>query len=270
MVNISCPEKLQKIIYKTVKDGMALVATTPNLKKEQTELCGYAMQTWFAKFLNNFDGVEACTCAFSWNKSKRELLFCDENSPGAPPKLSTIVKSAMARGQRIFTFPLEIDGHANVIIVDTVKKEIHRFDPNGLEISGLGLKTTNLDSAIQGFFKGMLDPDWYTYEYTGLGQLMKNIGREKNGFFEFFGPQRIEGQLSSQSKIDIKGYCATWSMFYTFLIVNEPDEFSPERFLACMHNLSPGELRSIVRLWNYRVSKELLKLDGEPGPFGMC
>lgn len=102
------------------------------------------------------------------------------------------------------------NAHANVLIFDTVKKTIDRYDPHGVHCEGLSCPAYNqdkIDNILKKEFKKIIPG----YKFIDFSIACPNIGPQMKA--EVF---------------DRKGYCVTWSLMFTVLRILNPDK-TPEQ-----------------------------------------
>lgn len=101
------------------------------------------------------------------------------------------------------------DGHANVLIFDTVSKTVDRYDPHGVQCVGKSCPLYNqdkMDAILKKEFKKIL-PD---YNFIYFSVTCPNIGVQ------------VKAEI-----FDRTGYCVTWSLMFTVLRILNPGK-SPE------------------------------------------
>jgi len=106
---------------------------------------------------------------------------------------------------------IEMNSHANIIIIDTKYKRIERFEPNGANYPmNLNYNPSLLDSLLKNKFTNIFD----NYKYIEPKQYLPVIGFQK---LETLDDKRC-------AKIgDPNGFCAVWCVWWVEQRVSNPD-----------------------------------------------
>ena len=139
--------------------------------------------------------------------------------------------------------------HANILIFNSIRNEIERFEPHGKETSATGLSNNVLESNI---LKHIVKP------FNKLAKTdFKFISSDESCPSNFRGFQSYEGDALKKSVdlgdevviSDPDGYCLSWSMFYFDARLKFPSLTAKRLKKAIFETIStdPENLRNFIR-----------------------
>jgi len=163
---------------------------------------------------------------------------------------------------KVLIVPLKIlptdqhNGHENILIFNTVRNEVERFEPHGSQTVVPKINSERLNRRIERFVCKLglgltyIPSNEVQTKIEGL-QILEgkspNIGRQYKG-------QKIE---------DPDGYCAPWSYFYADLRLQFPHVSGKHLFqyVETVLGNDPGELRDFIRGQTKLLAEEVGTID---------
>ena len=156
------------------------------------------------------------------NYIKKSIIDCEENKK---VRFIIILFATIQRGTTSFT-------HANIIIIDLVKKTFERFEPYG---------------QLNIHFENKIDKKF--------NKEIKYITGLNN--FKYISPTNISPKLGIQSRVDAYcGMCVTISMMYLQLRVLNPD-LSQKKIVKFLLNKDKKELKTMILKYARHVERTL-------------
>jgi hypothetical protein len=166
--------------------------------------------------------------------------------------LSKILADCVKRGEKTIIIPLgytrNMGGHANMLILRMNRRELEHYEPHGSEYVG-NEKLQLSSKRVLSFFVNILNREFkkdnlQEVKYVDASQVCPYI----SGF------QELEGQskLPKKGKLEPRGYCAAWSIFFAELCLKNPDMSSSELLDNVYNYLTtkesgPDYLKSVIR-----------------------
>ena len=166
-------------------------------------------------------------------------------------EIGKIIADCVKRGEKMILIPLAYhrgtSGHFNLLIYKVENNEIEHFEPHGGEYLG-NLKLQESSKKVMLYFVNILNKHLkkdglHEVKYLEASQVCPYIS----------GLQDIEGKSKlKKSKIEPRGYCAAWGLFFAELNLKNPNLKSSE-ILDNIYNYlttkesGPNYLRSVIR-----------------------
>jgi len=134
--------------------------------------------------------------------------------------------------------------HGNIIIVDTERKQIERFEPFGASYSE---KTPGIDDELDFFLtKGTKNREAIFPHYKYFGPL---------SYCPLIGPQENESKSTlHQSRSIVGAFCHWWNIYYLITRINYP-KLDRKEIVEIMSSWSPDEAFEEI----YNLRKTILK-----------
>ena len=165
--------------------------------------------------------------------------------------VSENIVNCVKKGEKVIMIPLGYKkgagGHANILIYRVDARVIEHYEPHGGEFLE-NEKYQNASKRILTFFTNILNRelkanDLETTNYVEASQVCPYL----KGF------QTLEGQSTlPKNKIEPRGYCAAWSLFFMELNLKNPELMSTEILDNIYNYLStkasgPDYLKKVIR-----------------------
>lgn len=141
---------------------------------------------------------------------------------------------------KYFIIPLSMEypnsgAHFNLLVGDTKRRVIERFEPYGSVINEKVHK--NFDNDFQDFIKkNELD-----YEYSLPGDFMPKLA------FQELEETQIDDQVASMRRDDYRGYCGMWSVWFIDLKMSNPEETSKSLLAKSLKKMKKRNFRKFIR-----------------------
>ena len=208
-------------------------------------------------------------CAFSFNEiKKRRLLFFNEVSLDTildETFMVTTIQSLCRKHKRFVIINLTVEinpkkntAHANLIIIDTKKKEVYRFAPRGSRE-----KHTKLDELLEKFFV-KVNPK---YKFIKIKEYLP--------YFFLQSQEVFLQKLGKKHKLDtVIGSCYYWCHYFLKLRLKFPDMDIKKLAEKCIHGIKDSkktDMRRIIRNHAQNmeklIKKEYPQLEEKFGPY---
>lgn len=167
-------------------------------------------------------------------------------------EIGKILADCVKRGEKMIVIPLSykrgMGGHFNLLVYKVDNNEIEHFEPHGGEYTG-NLKLQESSKRVMSYFinifnKYLKKNGLHEVRYVEASQVCPYI----------HGLQDIEGRskLPKKSKLEPKGYCAAWGLFFAELNLKNPSLISSE-ILDNIYNYlttkesGPDYLKKVIR-----------------------
>ena len=184
--------------------------------------------------------------------SNKKLLFLRSNGMQLTQKYldeqRPLIKAAYARckqHRRVLIIPLFIlvsgnNGHENMLIFNTVRNEVERFEPQGQTSTTRGVNNTTLNESIRAYISSLELPDNPTY-------VPQNELCPTQEGWQRFEEQAARGSVANGLTED--HYCCAWSFFWANMRLKYK-RISGSQLIEKINNIlsrDPEELIAFVR-----------------------
>ena len=147
-------------------------------------------------------------------------------------------------------------GHENILIFNTVRNEVERFEPHGSQTAVTKINSERLNRSIANFV-GKLD--------LGLKYIPSNEVQTKLEGLQILEEKspNVSRQYKGQTIEDPDGYCAPWSYFYADLRLQFPHVSVKDllQYVETVLGNDPGELRKFIRGQTKFLAEEVGDID---------
>ena len=147
-------------------------------------------------------------------------------------------------------------GHENILIFNTVRNEVERFEPHGSQTAVTKINSERLNRSIAKFV-GKLD--------LGLKYIPSNEVQTKLEGLQILEEKspNVSRQYKGQTIEDPDGYCAPWSYFYADLRLQFPHVSVKDllQYVETVLGNDPGELRKFIRGQTKFLAEEVGDID---------
>ena len=147
-------------------------------------------------------------------------------------------------------------GHENILIFNTVRNEVERFEPHGSQTVVTKINSERLNRSIANFV-GKLD--------LGLKYIPSNEVQTKLEGLQILEEKspNVSRQYKGQTIEDPDGYCAPWSYFYADLRLQFPHVSVKDllQYVETVLGNDPGELRKFIRGQTKFLAEEVGDID---------
>ena len=194
--------------------------------------------------------------------NKKEYNYAAQVQVLAPPNLKQIINKCEKDKKYMIichltispTWDIEKDTHANVLIFDTRKKTIERFDPHGSNqyFDVMFKYDTNLGKYLGTKNKSRAVFDQDIIDKAIMQEMLKKLPN-----YKYYGTSYVTPFLGPQLKADeYSGLCVTWVTMYMLLRLLNPD-MNPDEITIKMIDGTPKELKNRLLRFQKFIIKTL-------------
>lgn len=177
-------------------------------------------------------------------------------------EISKNLVNCIKRGERTIIIPLgytrNLGGHANMLILRMNTRELEHYEPHGNEYIGneklqLGAKR------VLTFFVNILNRE---LKKENLPEIKYIEASEVCPYISGFQSLEGESKLPTRRKLEPKGYCAAWSIFFAELCLKNSDIPSSELLDNIYNYLTtkesgPDYLKGVIRGYAGYISQQV-------------
>ena len=154
--------------------------------------------------------------------------------------LSDLKKFIKECKHKYFIIPLSMEypnsgAHFNLLVGDTKRGVIERFEPYGSVINEKVHKNFDID------FEKFLKENELDYEYSLPKDFMPKLA------FQELEETQIDDQVASMRRDDYRGYCGMWSIWFIDLKMSNPDETSKSLLAKSLKKMKKRNFRKFIR-----------------------
>jgi len=267
--HIGCIPLYHLCIYKNLSGTFY---TMENIKSQGQSICDISTDVLKLQFnAGNITNTYASIVVLNTPRMNQTSSNTKLTQVLIPPNLKQLIKNCEIDGKYMVVCDLTlIQGediyevsHANVLIFDTKRKTIERFDPHGAnEYSDVKLV---YDTGNIGTITGTKDFKFGKIKSNALFDQLYVDTKIRNRLqielpdYTYYGTNVTTPYLGPQVKVDeYKGLCVTWSCMYMVLRLLNPD-LSPAEVTIKMIDGTPEQIKNRILRFQKFIIKTLSK-----------
>ena len=268
--HIGCIPLFHLCIY---KDSSGSFYTMQNIKKANKLSCAVNFDYYEGDSTNTYASITIINAPTMYGKYKGNMTVL------SPPNLPQLIRNCEKDNKYMVVCDLTLlmtqdfsdASHSNVLIFDTKRKTIERFDPHGAnEYSNVKLAyDTERNSTGRKDFKfGNNNNNKLKssalFNQVSIDLKLKKYMKRVLPNYTYYGTNDTTPYLGPQLKADeYAGLCVTWSCMYMLLRLLNPD-LSPAEVTVKMIDGTPQQLRNRILRFQKFIIRTLQKTKKDP------